>query len=50
MIAASAVGIFVIPTLYVVFQGLRERSGGLAYRRGQRKLVHGFKSASSNEP
>jgi hypothetical protein len=27
MIAASAVGIFVIPLLYVTFQTLRERSG-----------------------
>jgi Cu/Ag efflux pump CusA len=27
MIAASAVGIFVIPMLYVTFQNLRERSG-----------------------
>jgi multidrug efflux pump subunit AcrB len=27
MIAASAVGIFVIPMLYVVFQTIRERSG-----------------------
>jgi hypothetical protein len=26
MIAASAVGIFVIPMLYVTFQSLRERS------------------------
>jgi multidrug efflux pump len=31
MIAASAVGIFVIPMLYVVFQGLREHSGALWY-------------------
>jgi multidrug efflux pump subunit AcrB len=29
MIAASAVGIFIIPMLYVVFQSLRERSGSL---------------------
>jgi multidrug efflux pump subunit AcrB len=38
MIAASAVGLFVIPMLYVAFQGLRERSGGwfrrLKPRRG----------------
>jgi len=27
MIAASAIGIFVIPLLYVTFQTLRERSG-----------------------
>jgi hypothetical protein len=31
MIAASAVGIFVIPMLYVVFQDLRERSGAFAF-------------------
>jgi multidrug efflux pump subunit AcrB len=30
MIAASAVGIFVIPMLYVLFQTLRERSSSLA--------------------
>jgi multidrug efflux pump subunit AcrB len=29
MIAASAVGIFIIPTLYVLFQTLRERSSSL---------------------
>jgi Cu/Ag efflux pump CusA len=45
MIAASAVGIFVIPMLYVVFQTLRERSGTLMYRYAQRKLLHGFKIA-----
>ena len=28
MIAASAIGLFVIPMLYVVFQTIRERSGG----------------------
>jgi hypothetical protein len=27
MIAATAVGLFVIPMLYVTFQNLRERSG-----------------------
>jgi multidrug efflux pump subunit AcrB len=27
MIAASAIGIFVVPVLYVTFQTLRERSG-----------------------
>ncbi|MGA8755012.1 MAG: multidrug efflux RND transporter permease subunit [Stellaceae bacterium] len=30
MIAASAIGLFVIPMLYVVFQTIRERSGGWA--------------------
>jgi multidrug efflux pump subunit AcrB len=29
MIAASAVGLFVIPMLYVTFQSLRERSAAL---------------------
>ncbi len=29
MIAASAIGLFVIPMLYVIFQTIRERSGGL---------------------
>jgi hypothetical protein len=29
MIAASAIGLFVIPLLYVTFQNLRERSGVL---------------------
>jgi multidrug efflux pump len=33
MIAASAVGIFVIPMLYVTFQTLRERSGARFHRR-----------------
>jgi multidrug efflux pump len=33
MIAASAVGIFVIPMLYVTFQSMRERSSGLFKRR-----------------
>jgi hydrophobe/amphiphile efflux-1 (HAE1) family protein len=33
MIAASAVGLFVIPMLYVTFQGLRERSGMLFRRK-----------------
>jgi HAE1 family hydrophobic/amphiphilic exporter-1 len=28
MLAASLLGIFLIPMLYVVFQGLRERVGG----------------------
>ncbi|HUC09025.1 MAG TPA: multidrug efflux RND transporter permease subunit [Stellaceae bacterium] len=40
MIAASAVGLFVIPMLYVTFQTIRERSGGwfrrLAPRRSRR--------------
>jgi hypothetical protein len=41
MIAASAVGIFVIPLLYVTFQTLRERSGGWTrwakFRTGRRR-------------
>jgi multidrug efflux pump subunit AcrB len=37
MIAASAIGIFVIPMLYVSFQTLRERSG-VWFRRAQSDL------------
>jgi hydrophobic/amphiphilic exporter-1 (mainly G- bacteria), HAE1 family len=40
MIAASAVGLFVIPMLYVTFQSIRERSGGWMRRlspRGRRR-------------
>ena len=33
MIAASAIGIFLIPPLYVVFQWLREKSRGEAAAR-----------------
>ena len=36
MIAASGVGLFVIPMLYVTFQGLRERSSALFRRRTPR--------------
>jgi multidrug efflux pump subunit AcrB len=36
MIAASAIGIFVIPLLYVTFQSLRERSGTWVRRSGTR--------------
>ncbi len=32
MIAASAIGLFVIPTLYVTFQGIRERSSARFHR------------------
>src|SRR5207247_10244363 len=34
MIAASAIGLFVIPMLYVTFQGLRER-GSAFFRRSE---------------
>ena len=37
MIAASTVGIFVIPMLYVTFQNLRERSG--AWLRASYRLL-----------
>jgi multidrug efflux pump subunit AcrB len=40
MIAASAVGIFVIPMLYVTFQNLRERSG--AWLRASYRLVRSW--------
>jgi multidrug efflux pump subunit AcrB len=33
MIAASAIGLLVIPMLYVTFQGLRERSGATFWRK-----------------
>ena len=36
MIAASAIGLFVIPMLYVTFQSLRERSSALFRRRTPR--------------
>ena len=36
MIAASAVGIFIIPMLYVTFQTLRERTSA-RFRRGARE-------------
>jgi hydrophobe/amphiphile efflux-1 (HAE1) family protein len=37
MIAASAIGLFVIPMLYVTFQTLRERSGGWMHRLTPRR-------------
>jgi multidrug efflux pump subunit AcrB len=37
MIAASFIGIFVIPPLYVVFQNLRERAWGLVGRKGAKR-------------
>ena len=36
MIAASAIGLFVIPMLYVTFQTIRERSSGWFRRRPPR--------------
>jgi hypothetical protein len=47
MIAASAVGIFVIPMLYVVFQTVRERSGSLARLYALPKPNNWFKRISS---
>ena len=38
MIAASAVGLFVIPMLYVTFQSLRERSGAW-FKRDTRRYA-----------
>jgi len=50
MIAASAVGIFAIPMLYVVFQNLRERSGGAFFPLpGLRKNIASIKARLSNE-
>jgi Cu/Ag efflux pump CusA len=37
MIAASAIGLFVIPMLYVTFQTIRERSGAWAGRLQRRR-------------
>ena len=37
MIAASGIGIFVIPMLYVVFESMRERSSAWATRRSARR-------------
>jgi len=37
MIAASAIGLFVIPMLYVTFQTIRERSGGRIRRLRPRR-------------
>jgi hypothetical protein len=37
MIAASFLGIFVIPPLYVLFQSLRERAWGLMGGKGKRR-------------
>jgi hypothetical protein len=37
MIAASAIGLLVIPMLYVTFQGLRERSGAILWRKTARR-------------
>jgi HAE1 family hydrophobic/amphiphilic exporter-1 len=41
MLAASAVGIFVIPMLYVVFQSLREWTGRRRARRSVREAASG---------
>jgi hydrophobe/amphiphile efflux-1 (HAE1) family protein len=45
MIAASAIGLFVIPMLYVTFQSLRERSGA-SFRRKAAKRQEGESEAS----
>jgi hypothetical protein len=37
MIAASTIGLFVIPMLYVTFQSLRERSGASFRRRAAKR-------------
>jgi hydrophobic/amphiphilic exporter-1 (mainly G- bacteria), HAE1 family len=47
MIAASAVGIFVIAMLYVVFQTVRERSGSLARLYALPRPNNWFKRISS---
>jgi multidrug efflux pump subunit AcrB len=42
MIAASSIGLFLIPMLYVFWQGLRERTGPFRRkdRRGPKKVEH----------
>jgi hydrophobe/amphiphile efflux-1 (HAE1) family protein len=45
MIAASAIGLFVIPMLYVTFQSLRERSGA-SFRRKAAKRQEGESETS----
>jgi hypothetical protein len=45
MIAASAIGLFVIPMLYVTFQSLRERSGA-SFRRKAARPQEGESEAS----
>jgi hypothetical protein len=50
MIAASAVGIFVIPMLYVLFQNLRERSSGAFFPLPVlRKTIASIKARLSSE-
>jgi multidrug efflux pump subunit AcrB len=46
MIAASAVGIFVIPMLYVVFQSLRERAGSFGRQVTLRSTKSWFRRIS----
>jgi len=46
MIAASAIGLFVIPMLYVTFQGLRERSGTYLRRVGGAAKARAFRRSS----
>lgn len=38
MIAATAIGIFLIPMLYVAWQTMRERAGAL-FRRGEKATL-----------
>ncbi len=49
MIAASFIGIFVIPPLYVVFQSLREQAWSLVGGRGVKKHRPSGRPASTPE-
>ena len=50
MIAASFLGIFVIPPLYVLFQGLRERAWSLMRRKGAKQQVEPSVEGASGAP
>ncbi|MCP1539745.1 efflux RND transporter permease subunit [Methylorubrum extorquens] len=50
MIAASFLGIFVIPPLYVLFQGLRERAWSLMSRKGAKQRAEPPAEGASGAP
>ncbi|KQQ05006.1 RND efflux transporter, HAE1 family, translocase subunit [Methylorubrum extorquens] len=50
MIAASFLGIFVIPPLYVLFQGLRERAWSLMRRKGAKQRAEPPAEGASGTP
>ena len=47
MLAASTIGIFMIPMLYVVFQWTRELIKPRLFRRGPRAVEHGPTEAAA---